>query len=633
MSDHPNQILVVDDDEVKRYTVVRILKLAGFEVTEASTGEETLRRAAEQPALIVLDVKLPDIDGYEVCRRLKANPLTAPIPVLHLSGTFVNAHNQVQGLESGADAYLTDVTEPPVLIATIRALLRMRRAEAALRVSEEWHRALVEQVKDYAIFRTDLQGVATSWNEGVRRVLGYEEAEFIGLDCAKLFTPEDAATGVPVRELESAAETGTASNDRWMVRRDGTRFWASGTTSGLRDQAARLVGYAKVMRDLTEQKHAEEELKKADRAKDEFLAMLAHELRNPLAPIRTALAIQRQPKADRLAIERSQEMMARQLGHMVRLIDDLLDVGRITKGQIELRKEWADLNAILDTAIETSRPLIEAGRHVLTQDRSGQPIHLNADPTRVSQAVANLLNNAAKYTPDGGRIRVVAELAGDGREAVIRVQDNGAGIAPDMLPRIWGLFTQADQTLGRSRGGLGIGLTLVKRLVEMHGGSVEAHSGGLGRGSEFVIHLPVTSGPSSDAPPKNASHPSTEVSRRVLVVDDNLDGAESLATLLNIHGFAVRTAQDGPTALATADEFRPDVVLLDIGLPKLNGYEVAQRLRERPEFGNVRLIALTGWGQEADRNRSRAAGFDLHLVKPVDPVELIRIVGTVAPGG
>jgi len=418
-----------------------------------------------------------------------------------------------------------------------------------------------------------------------------------------------------------------------MVRRVDTRFWASGTTSGLRDAAGRLVAYTKVMRDLTEQKRAEDSLKEADRAKDEFLALLAHELRNPLAPIRTALEIQRSPGADPAAVDRAREMMARQLGHMVRLIDDLLDVGRITRGRIELKKERVDLGTVLDAAVETSRSLIEAGRHDLTQSRPPHPVFLDADTTRLGQVVSNLLNNAAKYTPQGGRIELTAELAGD-REVVVRVGDNGAGISAEMLPRVWGLFTQADRTLGREQGGLGIGLTLVKRLVELHGGSVAARSDGLGRGSEFIVRLPLADAPyptpASDRP--GTMRP-TAAHRRVLVVDDNVDGADSLAMLLALHGHTTRVARDGPTGLSEAEEFRPDVVLLDIGLPGLDGFEVARRLRSRFGTQDLRIIAQTGWGQEADRERSRAAGFDLHLVKPIDPTELLRIIGATAPGG
>jgi signal transduction histidine kinase len=413
-------------------------------------------------------------------------------------------------------------------------------------------------------------------------------------------------------------------------------IWPSGEVRWvlMRGQAAgpgphrHLIGVAL---DVTEPKRAEEELREADRKKDEFLAMLAHELRNPLAPIRNALEIQRTPAADAEMVTRARETMARQLGNMVRLIDDLLDVSRITKGKIELRTGRVELAAVLAAAVETSRPLIEASRHELTTDLPAAPVFLTADPTRISQVVANLLNNAAKYTPEGGRIRLsaaVVPVTGPDRPDVveIRVADNGMGIPPDVLPRMWEMFAQADRTLGRSQGGLGIGLTLVKRLVELHGGSVSARSAGTGQGSEFVIRLPAApEGAPSDALPPTP--PPARTARRILVVDDNADGLESLATLLGLFGHKVRTASDGPAALVAAAEFAPDTVLLDIGLPGMDGYEIARRLRAQPTFAGTRLIALTGWGQDADRDRSRAAGFDLHLVKPVDPSELRRVLG------
>jgi signal transduction histidine kinase len=451
------------------------------------------------------------------------------------------------------------------------------------------------------------------------------------MDFGRLFTPEDVAAGVPEHELKQAATTGTGNDDRWMVRRDFTRFWASGTTSGLRNAAGQVVAFTKVMRDLTERKRGEDALKEADRAKDEFLALLAHELRNPLAPLRTALEILRVPGASPDAMNRTREMMTRQLGNMVRLIDDLLDVGRITRGRVELRRERVALDSVLDLAVETSRPLIEAARHELIRTGPAKPVFLDADATRISQVVANLLNNAAKYMPDGGKIWLTSEAVRDGSEVVIRVRDNGVGIAPDMLPRVWGLFTQADRTLGRTQGGLGIGLTLVKSLIEMHGGSVEAHSAGLGHGSEFVVRLPTA--PPPEALAGTATRPSGPGrSLQILVVDDNVDGADSLQTLLCLQGHDARTAYDGPAALALAAEFCPEVVFLDIGLPGIDGYEVARRLRTQPGLAGTRLIALTGWGQDADRERSRQAGFDTHLVKPVDPTQLQSVLSLGATG-
>jgi CheY-like chemotaxis protein/nitrogen-specific signal transduction histidine kinase len=398
----------------------------------------------------------------------------------------------------------------------------------------------------------------------------------------------------------------------------------------MRGQMVTIGGHRKligVSLDITQQKRAEEALKEADRRKDEFLAMLAHELRNPLAPIRTALEVERQPGADHAAVARARDTMARQLSNMVRLIDDLLDVSRITKGKVELRRERVELAAVLGTAIETSRPLIEVGRHELVTTLPTTPVWLDADPTRLAQVVSNLLNNAAKYTPEGGRIRLSAAVASGpaGKWVEIRVADNGTGIPPDVLPRMWDMFAQADRTIGRSQGGLGIGLTLVKWLVELHGGAVDAWSGGHGQGSEFVVRLPVIE--STDLPRDNTTAKAQpRATRRILVVDDNVDGRETMAMLLEMSGHEVRTAEDGHSALRVAEEFRPDVILLDIGLPGMDGYQVAQRIRANPELRHVRLIALTGWGQDSDRERSQNAGFDLHLVKPVDPAALSRVL-------
>jgi CheY-like chemotaxis protein len=286
-----------------------------------------------------------------------------------------------------------------------------------------------------------------------------------------------------------------------------------------------------------------------------------------------------------------------------------------------------ELAGVITNAVETSRPLIEAGHHVLTTELPTQPTWLDVDPTRMAQVVANLLNNAAKYTPEGGHIRLSAQTisAAEGDCVEIRVADNGTGIPPDVLPRMWDMFAQADRTIGRAQGGLGIGLTLVKRLVELHGGTVDAKSGGSGQGSEFIVRLPVVA--RRPSPDRAAQHPASgRKVRRILVVDDNVDGLETLATLLELSGHEVRTASDGPAALTAAAEFRPEVVLLDIGLPGMDGYEVARRLRANPLFNGARLIALTGWGQDSDRDRSHDAGFDLHLVKPVDPAELQRVL-------
>ena len=366
-----------------------------------------------------------------------------------------------------------------------------------------------------------------------------------------------------------------------------------------------------------------EQLREADRRKDEFLALLAHELRNPLAPIRNAVQIIRL-STEQAALEQARTLIERQLGQMVRLVDDLMDVSRISRNKLELRKEPVELSSVVQSAVETIRPLIEQMGHDLTVTLPPPPVVIEADPVRLAQVFMNLLNNSAKYTERGGHIRLTAERQGS--DVVVAVKDTGIGIPADKLPTVFDLFTQVEGSLSHSQGGLGIGLSLVKRLVEMHDGSVEAKSGGLGKGSTFSVRLPVLiahsrphgSGEKEAAAPKS--------SLRILIVDDNRDNADSLGMMLRIMGNETQTAYDGEEAVAAAMAFRPDVILLDIGLPKLNGYEACRRIREHLWGDDVVLIALTGWGQEDDVRRSDEAGFDHHMVKPVNPDALMKLL-------
>jgi CheY-like chemotaxis protein len=389
------------------------------------------------------------------------------------------------------------------------------------------------------------------------------------------------------------------------------------------------MGFATVSQDMTERRQLEDNLRslaadlsEADRRKNEFLAILAHELRNPLAPISNAARVLRHGgPAD--GIKSAAEVLERQVAQMSRLIDDLLDMSRISRGKIELRKQRVELRPIVEQAVESVRPLAESNRQELTVTLPSGVIVLDADPARLAQVIGNLLNNACKFTNHGGQVRLtVAEEDG---AAVIRVTDNGIGIAAENLPRLFEMFAQVDTSLERSRDGLGIGLTLVKTLVELHGGTVAVQSAGLGRGTEFIVRLPVAAdrlaSPLPVAPAAKAPR-----RRRILIVDDSQDGAESLAMLLRIGGHETHVVHDGAEALVAAERIRPDVILLDIGLPKLNGYEVCSRIRERPWGREVRLVALTGWGQEQDRHRSKAAGFDVHLVKPVDHDVLLKMM-------
>lgn len=369
--------------------------------------------------------------------------------------------------------------------------------------------------------------------------------------------------------------------------------------------------------DVSRLRERADELAEASRHKDEFLATLAHELRNPLAPIRNAVQFLGMEGLKEMDVKTARNVIDRQVTVMVCLIDDLLDLSRISRNRLAIHKQCVELAAVVESAVESGRPLIQQCGHELTVSLPPEPIRLDADPIRLAQVFLNLLNNAAKYTKHGGHIWLTAER--QGRDAVVRVRDNGIGILGDMLSRIFDMFTQVDGSLERSQGGLGIGLTLVRRLVEMHGGSIEAHSKGHDAGSEFVVRLPVLSQrPREPTPGGNGPRAKVLSEWRILVVDDNKDSADSMGMLLQIKGNDIRTAHDGLEALAVAEAFRPELVLLDIGLPKLNGYEVAQRIRQQPWGRDVTLVALTGWGQEEDRRRSREAGFDFHLVKPAD---------------
>jgi signal transduction histidine kinase len=377
---------------------------------------------------------------------------------------------------------------------------------------------------------------------------------------------------------------------------------------GLAHRAAVSLDNARLYRDIQE----------GDRRKNEFLAMLAHELRNPLAPIRNAVQILRMCGSDQPDLSWALEVMERQMQQLVRMVDDLLDVSRITRGKINLQKELTDVASLVHSAVESSRPLLDERKHELTVSLPAQPVFVEADPARLAQVLANLLNNAAKYTEEGGQVWLTVEQ--DEGEVVFRVRDTGMGIPASMLSSVFDLFTQADRSLDRSQGGLGIGLTLVRQLVELHGGSVQAHSAGPGQGSEFVVRLPtVTAGPARP-PSGNGVHEPGNPGRccRILIVDDNVDSAESLGLLLSVKGHDVRTVHDGATALTAARTFLPEVILLDIGLPRMDGYEVARRLRQEPGLEGVLLVALTGYGQEEDRRRSLEAGFNHHFVKPVD---------------
>jgi PAS domain S-box-containing protein len=501
-------------------------------------------------------------------------------------------------------------------------------AEIALRESETRFRTLVENLHDYAIFLLDAEGRITEWTEGAQRVKGFRAEEVLGRHVSMFYPPEALAAGDPQLELEQASQSGRVEREGWRLTRDGRRIWVNEIATAVYDRHDKLTGFTKISRDLTERKRGEDALREADRRKDEFLATLAHELRNPLAPLRNGLQIIRLSGGSQSALQGTVHMMNRQLTHLVRLVDDLLDVARIRSGKVELRKSIVSLAEVLATSAEASRAVIDAHRHQLSIDTPDEDLLVEGDFDRLAQVLSNLLSNAAKYMESGGQIRVTLTREGDG--AVLKVADAGIGIPEADLPRVFELFSQVRAHQGRAEGGLGIGLSLAKSLIELHGGSISAHSAGPGQGSQFTVRLPlVVQVAASDGQYSDLGHTQdgNERRRKVLVVDDNIDAATSLATLLTMRGHDVIVAHNGLEAIEKTRSFTPEVVLMDLGMPHLDGIETARRLRSLPSGEQLRLIAITGWGQDEDRARTRAAGFDTHLVKPADPAEIVRALG------
>jgi PAS domain S-box-containing protein len=499
-----------------------------------------------------------------------------------------------------------------------RDLTERKRNEEALRLSEERFRLLVEGVVDYAIYMLDPDGVISSWNAGAQRIKGYAREEILGRHVSLFYTDDDKRAGRPAEELAAARRDGRAEDEGWRMRKDGERFWARVIVTALYDGDGRLHGFAKVTQDLTQRRHIQD-LEKAARNVNEFVGMLAHELRNPLAPIRTAVQVMAQLPPGDPGHEAMRRTIDRQGAQLARIVDDMLDITRLTRGAFTLERAPLDIAEAVGRAAETALPQIEGRRHQLELDVP-EGLCVEGDLHRLTQLLTNLLNNSARYTPAGGRIFVSAR-AEEG-SVVVRVRDTGRGIAPGLIGRIFDMFVQGRAPLERVDGGLGVGLALARRIAELHHGTLEARSAGEGQGAELTLRLPALKGavPVAEASPAAASPPLAP--RRVLVVDDNEDAAASLALLLHSLGHETAVAKDGSEALRLAQEFRPDIVLLDIGMPGMDGYEVVRRLRELRRGRPVRVVAITGWGQEADRERSREAGFDLHLVKPLDPQDL-----------
>jgi PAS domain S-box-containing protein len=633
------RILLVDDQPARLLTYEAMLAGLKVRCVRTLSGEEALQQLLKQDfAAVLLDVNMPGMDGFEVARLIRGHPRLERTPIIFVTGAEVSVLDHLKGYEVGAIDYISVPIVPEILRSKVAVLCELHQRHREL---EELNRALKEtrsdldsrhaselasQKQQYEAILTNTPDLAYVWgldhrfiyaNEGLLKMWGKSSAEAIGKTCLELgYAPwhaelhereidQIAATKKPIRgEVPFTGTFGRRHYDYLLVPVLGAQ--------------GEVVAVAGTTRDVTDYKQMEAALRESDRRKDEFIAMLAHELRNPVAPIRNAAEILARVSDDERLVGIA-GVLKRQTGQLSRLLDDLLEVARITQGHIELRPEVVAIQACVQMAVEAVEPLIRERQQRLNVTREGLSIFVKADKVRLTQCIVNLLTNAAKFTPAEGEISINARAQhGD---AVIEVTDSGVGISATLLPKLFDLFVQGERSLDRSEGGLGIGLAVCKRLVEMHGGRVTAASDGIGKGARFALHLPLAR---DAATPRDTAQEQRRAPRCILVIDDNTDAADSTAALLEVDGHvvkAVHTAEDG---LAQVGLMKPDLVLLDIGLPRMSGYEVVQRIKAAHPA--IFVVAVSGYGSAEDRQRAKSAGFDAHLVKPFDFGELQKLI-------
>ena len=659
MSNDPNQvaeedradILIVDDRPDKLLVYQTILDDLGQRLFTAESGERALKQILERDfAVILLDVNMPGLDGLETAALIRNRSRSAHVPIIFITADYSDEAHMTRGYSLGAVDYIASPVVPEILRAKVKVFVDLyrfaqaasRRAEERIALAEERAaRAAAERMSEYWSFLAQAS-VALSESldvEAIARLLVRSCIPALADRCTLRLTGEDGDLRKEFMWPENAP-AGDIAGEPLVITLVaggstlGTLSLVSGVSRPFEADsvaiATKLAGHAAVALDNA---RLYEKLREEDRRKDEFLAMLAHELRNPLAPISNAVHVLSADDPDPAKLSWAREVIGRQLRQLIRLVDDLLDVARISRGKIDLKIESIDVARVVAAAVETSRPTVDALQHELTVSLPPGPLRVRGDFTRVAQVLANIINNAAKYTDKGGRITVSA--AREGPEVVFRIRDSGLGIPRELLSKIFEPFTQIGRTLDRAQGGLGIGLTLAQRLVEMQGGSVSAFSEGPDRGSEFTVFLPAAAATRAVeviAPEATLRAADSPLELNVLIVDDNRDVADSTALLLRAAGCTVHLAYDGEEAIRSAKSLHPDAVLLDIGLPKIDGYQVAERIRAEPGNRETFIVALSGYGHEEFRRQSARAGFDCHVVKPIDPAALTDLLASHCVG-
>lgn len=686
-------ILIVDDQPSRLLSYEAILGDLNHNIVRASSGTEALQELMRREfAVILLDVNMPGMDGFETAQFIHQHPRYEKTPLVFVTAFNLSDMDRLKGYELGAVDYVFIPVIPAILRSKVSVLIELftqkrelirlnrsleganaelehantllqderardlarmnqdleranselartnqilteegtvrRRAEEA-QLRSDVHLRTILQNTSALIYKIDIEGRFVHVNRQWEELLQCSTDEVRGKSIFELF-PEPAATEFDRNNNRVLSECRPLEFEWTIDLPDGKQVVYNSIKAPLLDARGVPYGIVGVSTDITARKQLENTLKEADRRKDEFIALLAHELRNPLAPIVNGLELMKFKSFDDPDLVWCRDVIGRQVAHLTRLVEDLLDVSRITQGKIKLQKQELEITAVVAGAIETVRPLIETHQHKLSVELPEEQILVEGDATRLAQVLGNLLSNAVKYTQDGGNIRL--RIRREDAAVLISVQDDGVGIPADALPHLFELFTQFERTIDRSQGGLGIGLALVQRLVDLHGGTVLAQSEGAGKGSEFTVRLPCHVAPETASTPAEAPEKGAAASvggLKVLVVDDNVDAAASLALVLRHLDYDVHTAHNGADAIRATEEFAPRVVLLDIGMPGMNGYEVAEHIRRQPQGQSLLLIALTGWSQSHVREATVRAGFDLHLVKPVDIDELHRLLSVL----